>query len=153
MKGPRPRPLMERFMGHVHPEPNSGCWLWSGAVSGGYGTYTWMDDGRKVTSLAHRFSYEKHGRAIPEDLQIDHLCRNKLCVNPDHMEPVTARENMLRSSSPAKARARQLSITHCKAGHLYSGENLIVLKNGYRACRACFAVYRRRHYAKKRIAA
>lgn len=84
----------------------TGCWIWTGArQSRGYGS-TWRD-GR--TQLAHRVSWELHRSDIEPGLTIDHLCGNKLCVNPDHLEPVTAAENV------GRFHARR---THCKAGHV-----------------------------------
>lgn len=72
---------------------DSGCWIWQGSVSNtGYG--------RIGSRYAHRVSYERSNGPIPDGLTIDHLCRTTLCVNPDHLEPVTHRENVLRGMSP-----------------------------------------------------
>jgi len=81
------------FDRHWIPEPNSGCWLWFGACNeNGYGIITRDKENIK----AHRFSYERSKGAIPEKWEIDHLCRNKSCVNPDHLEVVTHGENRRR---------------------------------------------------------
>jgi HNH endonuclease len=109
----------------------SGCWLWVGPKSDNeYGSFRFA----KVRYSAHRFSYELHKGPIPEGLHIDHLCRNRWCVNPEHLEAVTFRENVLRGIGPTAQLARQ---THCKRGHPLSGENLHITKQGYRNCIAC----------------
>lgn len=95
----------------------------------GYGNF-WND---KYTS-AHRFSYEFANGPVPDGLQLDHLCRNRLCVNPGHIEPVTQRVNMLRGISPAAENARK---THCMNGHPLIGTNLVLRKSGSRGCRHC----------------
>lgn len=90
------------------------CWRWSGSVDrNGYGR---MSVGH-VNRTAHRISYELFKGSIPEGLQIDHLCRVRDCVNPDHLEAVTGRMNTLRGYSPSAIHARK---THCPRGHEYS---------------------------------
>lgn len=80
----------------TEPEPNSGCWLWRGAVNhAGYGM---MYVGEYRMRLAHRAIYLASGRTIPAGTELDHLCRVRLCVNPDHLEPVTHVENVQRAS-------------------------------------------------------
>lgn len=108
------------------------CWLWIASFkSGGYGSY-W--DGTRHMR-AHRFLWEKMVGPIPEGLQLDHLCRVRNCVNPDHMEPVTCRENLLRGHGIAAINARK---THCKQGHPFSGDNLGFRDNGRkRKCLTC----------------
>ena len=82
-----------RFWSYATPEQNSGCWLWLGATTdNGYGSF-WAD-GR--SHRAHRFAYAQFVGPIPSGLTLDHLCRNRICVNPKHLEPVTDRENILR---------------------------------------------------------
>lgn len=138
----------ERFWERVRKD-ESGCWLWCGAptIGTGYGKF-WVH-GTKF--LVHRWSYEHFVGPIPEGLQIDHLCRVRMCVNPEHMEPVTAGENARRGAGWAgnlgqagKQRAR----THCYLGHPFSGENLYITPAGVRRCRACDrrrgSAYRRR---------
>lgn len=120
------------FESHVMPIPESGCWLWMGAVNKkGYGTYH-PKEGLLISM--HRWFYEKYKGPIPEGLVIDHKCRVRSCVNPDHLETVTNIENVMRGeSSPAK-KARQ---THCKRGHLLSEDNLIKTVSGFRECKKC----------------
>jgi hypothetical protein len=105
------------------------CWRWLGARTGhGYGNATW--DGRQIG--AHRLVYELLVAPIAKGLQIDHLCRNKLCVNPAHLEPVTPAENTRRVPSWPNAMK-----THCPHGHPYDEANTLVYANGRRHCRAC----------------
>lgn len=111
MSRPRSDPA-QRFMGFVHPEPNTGCWLWGGAVNWrGYGRFG--NEGGHVG--AHRFSYEMHRGPIPDGLQIDHLCRVRCCVNPDHLEPVTNAENLARGAATRMT---------CKRGHSFDGKRI-----------------------------
>jgi hypothetical protein len=121
----------DRFERRVDRSGENGCWNWTGSLTpGGYGRL--RVDG--LRPAAHRFSYELHIGLIPDGLQLDHLCRNRRCVNPAHLEPVTARENTLRGEAPSARRARQ---THCVRGHAFSGGNLRLKPSGKRECRAC----------------
>ena len=110
------------------------CWLWRGCINeNGYGSLNFHHS----NILAHRIAYELFIGPIPPGLVIDHLCRNKGCVNPLHLEAVTDRVNILRGEGPAAIEARQ---THCIHGHELSGENLrITMFKGrtYRGCMAC----------------
>lgn len=128
------RPLIERLMEKVRVDPG-GCWVWTGCTGGnGYG-HLWGGHGR--SNRAHRLSYEEHVGPIPAGLQLDHLCRNRLCVNPAHLEPVTSRENIMRGDSHV---AKQAAQTHCLRGHPLSGDNLYEKKRGpstIRICREC----------------
>lgn len=120
-----------RFMRFVDKQPN-GCWQWTGNVIwSGYSKF-WFD-GRTVAG--HRWSYEHFVGPVPNGLQIDHLCRNRTCVNPGHLEAVTPRTNVLRGNTPAAANAAK---THCPRGHAYSAENTVEYGSG-RMCRTCGA--------------
>jgi hypothetical protein len=122
--------IEERFLSFVEPEPNSGCWLWTGFVDAkGYGYFSL--NGK--TNRSHRVSYELYVKRIPKGLQIDHLCRVPCCVNPAHLEPVTPKENVRRGN----AGVHNLLKTHCPKGHPYSGSNLYIHPNGGRGCRFC----------------
>lgn len=123
-----------RFWRYVTKHDGS-CWLWSGALTNGYGT---MNINQK-TVPAHRFSYELHKGKIPEGLQIDHLCRVHNCVNPDHLEAVTSQINMLRGKSPT-------ILLHlsgkCKHGHEMTPDNTYYVSrykggNKKAICKAC----------------
>lgn len=90
------RPLAGRFFEKVQMEPMSGCWLWVGATNRwGYGVFTVSR--ARSGQQAHRVSYELYGRSIPVGLVLDHKCGQRCCVNPDHLEPVTQKENIRRS--------------------------------------------------------
>ncbi len=129
--GPKRRPVFERLWEKVRMDPN-GCWQWTGAVSGGEGGYAQMRDAGK-TIYAHRLSYQTLVGLVPDGLHLDHLCRNRACVNPLHLEPVTCRENLLRGESQSAVNAKK---THCLIGHPLSGENLR-MNGGKRVCRRC----------------
>jgi hypothetical protein len=108
-----------------------GCWLWlAGKDRNGYGSFNRRYAG---TGLAHRIAYEVTYGPVDPKLSLDHLCRNTSCVNPNHLEPVTQRENILRGASPMARHARQ---THCLRGHPYDEANTRHYKGG-RICRAC----------------
>lgn len=116
--------------------PN-GCWGWTGAVfkATGYGVFSAKsDDGVWRPHTAHRAAYEMLVGPVPDGLHIDHLCRNRWCCNPAHLEPVTKRVNDLRGDSPMARQARQ---THCLRGHPLAGDNLRVRPSGKRECREC----------------
>ena len=81
---------------------------------------------------AHRVAYEIIKGKIPDGLDLDHLCRNKVCVNPDHLEAVTRRENLMRGNTII---AKEVKQTHCKRGHPLSGNNLYFY--GFRRCKKC----------------
>lgn len=125
------------------PEPNSGCWLWTGAVNP-HGYAKIRIDG--TDWLGHRLAYELFVGPIPRGLELDHKCRVRSCINPDHMEPVTGRENILRGESVSAQNARK---THCNHGHKFMPENTYVYPNGHRVCRACKRRIDRTRYAKQ----
>ncbi len=139
--------LPERFWAKVSPEPTSGCWLWTAATSDGYGRFVVRrSDGTRHQGLAHRIAYEALVGNVPQELQLDHLCRNRACCNPSHLEAVTCRENLLRGETLNAAMARK---THCLNGHPFSGSNLIRNILGRRVCRACTLV-RKREWQRRR---
>jgi hypothetical protein len=125
----------ERFFSRVDTEGPGGCWLWTGyTMINGYGIFYVV----KKRSLAHRVAYEHLVGVIPEGLDIDHLCRVRNCINPDHLEPVTRQENLLRGIGPSLARARKGTKTHCVNGHEYTPQNTYIKpSNGLRHCRTC----------------
>ena len=111
------------------------CWLWTGTITNTYG-YLWII-GKRTSVPAHRIAYEILIGPIPSGLQIDHLCRNRICVNPAHLEVVTRRENILRGIGPTAIHARS---THCPRGHEY---DYIQPRYGFRRCRKCMNAWRR----------
>lgn len=121
---------MSRFWAKVVIDP-SGCLLWAAAASGrGYGRFG--HGGRQVQ--AHRFAYTALVGPIGDGLVMDHLCRNRACVRPDHLEPVTNRENLLRGEGPSAVAAAR---THCVHGHPFDEANTWLDKKGKRRCRSC----------------
>lgn len=110
------------------------CWIWQGRLTAsGYGP--------------HRRIYLRLVGPIEPGLQLDHLCRVRSCVNPSHLEPVTVRENALRSQSFAAVNAVK---THCYMGHPLEGENLIIDRHGWRRCHECRNERARRFAARNR---
>lgn len=146
------RKTLERFESRIIPEPNTGCWLWTGKVmTNGYAVLScgW-EGGAARTMLAHQFSYMLHNGAIPTGMQIDHKCRVRCCVNPNHLEAVTASVNVLRGLVPERMRNRFKDKTHCPRGHPYSGENLYIGSHGERMCVTCRREISRRSRARIR---
>lgn len=129
-----PYPVVDRFAKRV-ALTDSGCLQWLGATSGGgYAQIKLTPAEGKRLVYVHRWSYEHHVGPIPPGLQIDHLCRNRTCVNPEHLEAVTPRENVLRSASPVAINAAK---THCNHGHPLTPENTYPSPEGWRRCREC----------------
>jgi hypothetical protein len=118
-----------KFLKHVQS-----CWLWSGALNSyGYGTF--REDKKRI--LAHRWSYQHFVGPIPAGREIDHLCRNRNCVNPDHLEPVTRRVNVQRGLVWKREQ------THCKNGHQWTVENTRWERSRYglyRHCKICDSI-------------
>lgn len=122
-----------RFWSKVLKRDGSGCWIWLGAMHRlGYGMFR---VGTK-TKLAHRVAYEMEVGPVPSGLQLDHLCRNRKCVKPTHLEAVTSRENLMRGQTLARKNA---SKTACKNGHPFDTLNTIARGESaqWRRCRIC----------------
>jgi hypothetical protein len=133
-------PLSERIKNSITVDEN-GCWVWNKHITAN--GYSQISTGSRVThSLqnrsGHRVSYEVFVGPLIEGMQIDHLCRNRACVNPDHLEQVTPRENIHRSDAVYK---RLMAKTHCPKGHLYDEKNTYRSKSpsgGFtRSCITC----------------
>lgn len=125
-------PLNERFWRQVNGDSAATCWTWTGTTDkDGYGKF--VECGQWIAS--HRFAYEALRAEIPAGLQIDHLCRNRACVNPWHMEPVTHRVNQWRRASRTGEPLH--STTHCPSGHELNALNLYISPEGGRTCRPC----------------
>lgn len=125
------------------------CWEWKAStLSNGYGQFS-AGRIRGMSVLAHRISYSMI-KGDPGELQIDHLCHNKKCVNPAHLEAVTAQENTQRAHDDgliSDYRNGNSAKTHCKNGHPFHGENLVISYKGDRICRACRNKYSRERQA------
>lgn len=151
------RPAWARFWEKVDRTDPSGCWLWTASTShNGYGQFT-------VTAVpikAHRWAYTNLVGPIPAGLQLDHVChstdelcpgggtcRHRRCVNPAHLEPVTARTNTHRGTGVTAVNRRK---THCDHGHPFDAVNTQISKSGWRACRRCLALKMRARRAKQR---
>ena len=119
----------------VWPDPDTGCWVWYGCMTKkGYGMIAVDAPGRKpFGTSAHRVFFIAECGAIPEGLVIDHLCLNKRCVNPSHLEPVTSAVNISRAHKGVPEKR----LTHCARGHEVGPENTYYIKDGRRECRAC----------------
>ena len=139
-------PLPFRFWRHVGLN-ESGCLVWCGRhLERGYGRFTIG----YARAQAHVWAYRNIVGPIPEGMVLDHLCRNRACVNPFHLEPVSLGENVLRGETRA---ANNKAKTHCPRGHLYAGQNLYVKPRGHgrtsRVCIICRTETKRRCRAAK----
>jgi hypothetical protein len=138
MRWPSRTPL-QRFMEKVDVRSLNECWEWTGSrLKNGYGSF-YLNRGEP----AHRVSYEFFVGDIPEGQQIDHLCRNRGCVNPTHLEAVTPRTNVLRA----------FGVNRCKAGHARTPINIYVSPSGVHGCVPCRTEARRRWGERHRKAA
>lgn len=119
--------MVDRLMAKVEFD-ESGCWLWTAATQrSGYG---YMRDANRRMRVARRLAWEASVGPVPEGQVLDHLCRTRACINPDHLEPVTERENILRGVAPTAQNARK---THCPRGHVHDA----VDSRGRRICTIC----------------
>lgn len=137
---------LQRFEENYLPEPMSGCWIWTAGLSKeGYGKLRHTFTGR---DLAHRFAYWWFVGAIGEGLEIDHRCRNRACVNPQHLEAVLHQVNLVRGMSPVGINARK---THCLRGHEFSAFNTYICPRGKRNCRECRSFADRKSRQRERV--
>ena len=116
-----------RFLTQIHHTSN--CWEWKGSKGRGYGLFS--VNGK--IGVAHRFSYELFKEQIPQGMELDHLCKNTSCVNPEHLEPVTHKENLMRGNTRARL---NLNKSNCPHGHPYDADNTYK-RRGMRECRTC----------------
>lgn len=129
----------DRFFAKV--EDQGACWTWVGCTTAdGYGRLT---RGSRQ-HMAHRWLFARLVCPIESGLTLDHLCRNRACVNPAHLEPVSLRDNILRGEGVG---VRNAAKTHCVHGHEFTPENTYI-KQGKRSCRECGRQANRRHRAK-----
>lgn len=133
----------DRFWKFVQRDTATGCWLWRGGIdsTGGYGTFTLDNKSNKIK--AHRFSYQLAKGAIPEGMVIDHLCRVRACVNPDHLEAVTFAENLIRGVGNQNR-------LYCKKGHLMTEGHFYRSNRGGRVCKECTKATSQAYRARKR---
>jgi hypothetical protein len=148
---PRVRPPIERLL-EKREISQSGCWLWTGAVAAnGYATTT--TGSRSQRKYVHRIAYTALIGEIPAGLELDHLCRNRRCFNPKHLEPVTRQVNTIRGDGPRKLGVLNSSKVACKSGHPFNESNTYYRPTGGRTCRTCqrerrlFAGFRRAQLA------
>ena len=135
--------ILDRIESRIERLPWSGCWLWTGAVN--HNGYAVFDVGNTQVRV-HRFLYEQRYGIIVKP-QLDHLCRVRCCVNPDHLEQVTSKENTMRGIGPTSLNAKK---THCPLGHPYDASNTHVRINGYRQCMACRRIAAMQFYWRKK---
>lgn len=144
MYGPH-KSYEERFWSKV--DKSGDCWLWLAGGMNGYGVFSTYEDGKSLTHYAHRYAFELVRGPIEEGLTLDHLChtldpacgggnscKHRRCVNPDHLDPTTDIDNVMRGKSAA---ALNFAKTHCHRGHPFSPENTYISKEGGRSCRTC----------------
>lgn len=134
--------ILDRFEQKVERIPESGCWVWTSATcSKGYGLF-WFDGKPRK---AHRVAYELHVGQIPEKMVIDHMCRERSCVNPAHLRAVTSWENTHAANSVAPAKKNSDKSACPRCGGEYS-----LNKRGGRICRPCLAKYYKARKASKK---
>lgn len=126
--------IRDRLLERIAVDLDTGCWNWTGAISAGrYGSIYYQGRMQK----AHRIAYRMVRGRIPHGMDLDHLCRNAKCVNPQHLDPVTRSENLRRSP----LMDRNSHKTHCKRGHEFTQENTRTRPNGHRTCKECMRMH------------
>lgn len=139
------RSVSIRFWGKVQVEGD--CWVWQASkTKGGYGNFTLCTNGKKRWIMAHRWAYLSMIADIPDGLDLDHLCRNRACVNPYHLDPVTRKVNLKRGKRRTYARP-----THCPQQHPYSGRNVRLSPSGTQICVICARAAVNRSAARDRV--
>lgn len=134
-----------RFWKRVNKDGAGGCWLWKGSIfNNGYGQFKANGKG----GPAHRYAYELLVGPIPDEMVLDHLCRVRACVNPDHLEVVTERENIMRGEGVCAVNAHK---THCIRGHEFTPENTRIWGGGrWRLCIECDRMKQRKYYTESK---
>lgn len=142
--------LHRRLWAGTTVDPETGCWIWHRLDRNGYGKIT-LPGGD--TPQVHRLAYLLLGPPFDQALTLDHLCRNRACWNPAHLEPTTMRENILRGDGPTADNARK---THCLNGHELTPDNLRQRTGDrahHRECKRCHRAQKARARARRRLAA
>jgi len=133
---------LKRFYSKIKFNEETWCWDWVGTtLQRGYGHFKLK---RKIWR-SHRLSYLIHKGDLIEGLTLNHLCRNRKCCNPDHLEQITSKENILCGESFSAVNKRK---THCKRGHEFTEENTINLSRNRRECRKCRKLHDHNKYYK-----
>lgn len=141
-----PENTERRLLEKIEKQKDSDCWLFTGSkLPSGYGI---LWNGERPTG-AHRISFLLYNGEIPAGTEIDHICNNRACVNPSHLQAISHKENILKSSSLMGVNSRK---THCKRGHPLDGENLHLTPLGSRQCKECMRMHARNAKARKRNA-
>lgn len=140
---------LSRFYDKIEKTPQ-GCWIWTASTRpNGYGQFMIYRDGIRKTVSAHRYALEIFGDDFDPDLDVSSTCKNKLCVNPDHLIQTTRRETVLNGEGNA---AKNAIKTHCKNGHELTEENIYRSSDGRkRKCKICALAYRREYYQKTKV--
>lgn len=150
-----PKRVVDRIFERIETDANTGCWIWPGALSGGYGRIGWRDGGTPCWAQVHRIVWKALKGDISKGTDLDHLChdpevctvasecRHRRCCNPDHLEPVTRKVNLARGGTIPAANSK---VTHCPNGHPYDGGNLYFDKKNRRLCRECTRARNREYY-------
>lgn len=136
---------IERFL--IKTDTSGDCWIWTAGRRNEKGYGMFCTGGR--TFLAHRWLYEQSVGPVPDGMELDHGCRNRACVRPSHLEPVTHQENLLRGET---VNARHAAKTHCVNGHAFDEKNTHLTKEGHRVCRTCRRDREREAYRRRRAA-
>lgn len=144
--------LEQRFWKNANRAENTeSCWLWQGSTTAdGYGNLgtVLLSKGKMKVEKAHKVAWKLLIGPLPEaPLILDHLCRNRACVNPWHLDPVTWRENVRRGNAFAGINARK---THCINGHEFDEANTILFGNNWRRCRTCTNIFEAKRRERKR---
>lgn len=154
-----PQRVIDRIFERLGTQPEDQCWVWPGALASGYGRVGWRENGVAEWAAVHRIVWQVFHGEISAGSDLDHLCHDpktckpptvclhRRCSNPKHLEPVTRQENLARGGTVPAARA---AVTHCPAGHEYSGGNLYTDKLERRFCRECVRVRNRAYYHKNK---